>query len=160
MYDLLNKRVKGHTNQTSDATTFWRTATVVWNRSDILNNGYFQSSSSDSANSGFTTSARSLDTDFNFFHTKKHSFLGSIAGDELGSISSTFTRVDHDKTLPWRSVKVTLVLLKVARIYAIPLGILRPLLARLPVWAGAAASVASAAVLTSSAMIYYLFRDS
>jgi hypothetical protein len=59
-------------------------------RSNILDAIDFKTCCSDTANCGFTTCAGSFDTYFDFFHTHKLSFFGSITGDDLCCISCAF----------------------------------------------------------------------
>jgi hypothetical protein len=97
----------------------------------ILDGGDFQADGLQSADGGFAAGSRAFDADFDLAHAVGHGLPGGVLGHLLGGEGGAFARafetdppaLDQPSTLPCMSVMVTLVLLKVAKMLAMPTAI-------------------------------------
>src|SRR5687768_16010926 len=76
----------------SDATLFWRAATIVRHRRDVLDNGDLQARCLNRTHRRFPTRAWTFHAHFHFFQTKAHRLAASVLRHHLRGVCGTFAR--------------------------------------------------------------------
>jgi len=74
------------------STAFWRFASIVWDRSDIVDTTHLKSGSDKSTQCRFPPRTRTFNLDFNLSHPNISSFFGCISQSVLCRKRSAFTR--------------------------------------------------------------------
>ena len=75
-----------------NATTLWRTATVMWKRCDVDNLSNLNASGVDGTDGALTTVTRTLNISLYLAKTKLESCLCAILGSHLGCVRSVLLR--------------------------------------------------------------------